>query len=151
MFKKLLCSLLLLVIASASWAENVVPGDVSVVFKAEPGTKVTTESLSEGGRDFERVKIIAEELDADLITIYSALSKQKNGVFALLHSNTISEHFLVNKLLLRSDVCAASPNHILQTYSIEPNDLFFFQPSLLFMPFMYLKLGQQVLGTAILM
>ena len=80
---KLLKKLTLLVfvfLVFSSWADENTVGDVMVIFKALPGTTVTRESLTEGGRDYERVKSIAEELDAQIVEVYVAISKARNVV-----------------------------------------------------------------------
>ena len=95
---------------STGYASENVPGDVLAVFKAEPGTQVTRESLKEGGRDYIRISEIAEELDAQVIEFYPALSRKKNMIFVLLHTDSKSEDVLIQELLARDDVVSASPN-----------------------------------------
>ncbi len=114
-----------------AWAKDNVTGDVLVVFKAEPGTTVTRESLSEGGSDYERVQNIAEELDAELVEIYVALSKARNVIFAHLHSETKSDKILLDELLALPDVLSASSNgqskFDVASVSYEPNDTLYSQ------------------------
>ncbi len=126
---KLLKKLTLLVfvfLASSSWADENIVGDVMVIFKALPGTTVTRESLTEGGRDYERVKSIAEELDAQIVEVYVAISKARNVVFVMLHSDSKSEKTLMEELLSLPDVISASLNYkselMSDSASSMPND-----------------------------
>ncbi len=92
-------------------AEEYVPGDVLVVFKAEEGARVTTASLNMG-RDAFRVASIATAAGAWVKDTYSGLSVSENSIFALLHSDTRTTEDLVEEFLSRDDVIAASPNAI---------------------------------------
>ena len=91
-------------------ADIVVHGDVLVVFK--PEAQLTNDSLSEEGAEFIRISEIARSYDAELVEIYVALSISANKIFALLHSKAQSEDALIEQLLARPDVIAASPNRM---------------------------------------
>ena len=97
-----------------------VPGDVLVVFRGEEGTRVRAASLRMGREAF-RVASLATTVGARVETTYPALSEAGNGVFAHLHSDVISTEELVENLLARDDVLAASPNRIARAM-VTPND-----------------------------
>ena len=110
--------------AHPAFAGRVVPGDVLVVFKNEPGTRATAASLEKGTGAF-RIASLAASAGARVSAVYGALSEADGeGVFALLHSDVKSEDALAAELLARPDVLAASPNHVARlTDSRTPNDI----------------------------
>ena len=114
----------IVLLAPPIWANETIPGDVLVVFRAEPGTRITDESLSEDGYDARRVATIAKSLDASIVEFYPSLSKLKNAIFVLLHSDTKSEESLAKELLSLPDVLSASPNYRINPMISEgqPND-----------------------------
>lgn len=109
--------------AFAKKAPNYVKGDVLVVFKSEDGEKISAASLDgmSMGREALRIASLASENGAWVKDTYADLSEAGDGVFALLHSDILSTDELINELLSRPDVIAASPNYIFKT-AVIPDD-----------------------------
>ena len=126
MKKCVLCLLLLSLLAAPSFAEQVIPGDVLVVFEnPSHASKVSAASMAApNGEHRTYIASVAESMNAKVAFTYDVLSENSDSIIALIHSDTKNERELLEDLLSRPDIKGASLNYM-RSLTATPDDRYY--------------------------
>ena len=87
--RKIFAALLFIaLIVSASFAQDVVPGDVIVVLRNTSGVRLNSASSAQSLQSLSVVKSFTQSLNVNATKTYDALSEQSGNIFMVVHSDT---------------------------------------------------------------
>ena len=111
--RKIFAALLFIaLIVSASFAQDVVPGDVIVVLRNTSGVRLNSASSAQSLQSLSVVKSFTQSLNVNATKTYDALSEQSGNIFMVVHSDTKNENDLLREVRANPNVIAASLNRI---------------------------------------
>ena len=117
MRKLLALSFIIAALSSSTAYSETAAGDVLVVLNNQSGTRINAASVTSAAESF------VSSSNLTLKRTYQSLSEAGNNTFMLVHSDTKTEHELLEELRNRPDVKAVSLNHKVSLMdSREPND-----------------------------
>ena len=131
MRKIFIALLFVMLFASVGFAGNVsADREVLVIFRVPENASVSVAALDDESELTNYIKQAAEEVDADLVKIYKALSTADGRIFALIRSRNSTAENLIKELKKRPDVITASPNRKIKSIKLNstgviPNDTSF--------------------------
>ena len=108
---------LVLLLASAAYAQEAVPGDVILVLRNTSGLELSSENCLSIAQSF------AEAHNVRVVRVYDYLSKARGKIMMVVHSDTKDENELLKEMQSCPDVISASLNNIvrLDPVSVQSN------------------------------